>query len=305
VRTIVVLGMHRSGTSAITRALGLLGAEMGPADRLGRHWENKHLRNVNARLLKAGGGAWDSPPAGEDWLSTVDSDGLPELAKERIAEEFGDAEVSVWKDPRTCLTMPFWRPLMGDDPVVVLIHRHPYEVAGSLEARNQFAPGLSFALWERYNADALRFSRDLPTSVIKYADVVGRPHEVMVELAVQLRAWGIDLPNDPATTDMELEASERHHVADSDHELDQPVATPSQRALFDTLAALDGPHVRFQPPDDLPEPHPLSREILLNAGKLRRVKRRRDANEADTSKGNKGNKANKAKAERKAARRSA
>ena len=176
---------------------------MGPADRLGRHWENKHLRNVNARLLKAGGGAWDSPPAAHDWLSTVDDDGLPDMARERIADEFGAAEVSVWKDPRTCLTMPFWLPLMGDDPVVVLIHRHPVEVAGSLEARNKFGHGLSFALWERYNADALRFARDLPTSVIKYADVVSRPHEVMVELADQLRGWGVALPNDPATTDME------------------------------------------------------------------------------------------------------
>ena len=287
--------MHRSGTSAITRALGLLGAEMGPANRLGRHWENQPLRNVNARLLKAGGGAWDSPPAANDWVSTVDADGLPKMASERIAKAFGDADVSVWKDPRTCLTMPFWLPLMGDDPVVVLIHRHPFEVAGSLEARNKFGHGLSFALWERYNADALRFSRDLPTSVIKYADVVGRPHEVMVELADQLRAWGIALANDPATTDMELQESERHHVAASDHELDHPVATESQRVLFDALSALDGPHASFQPPVDLPEPHPLSREIMLNAGMLRRVQSRQDAPPS----------VEKAGRQRKAARRSA
>ena len=265
--------MHRSGTSALTRALGLLGAEMGLVDDLGKHSENKHLRNVNTRLLDAAGGAWDAPPSGSK-IQRASGDGLPELAGERIRHVFGSADVAVWKDPRTCLTLPFWLPLIGDDPVVVLIHRHPYEVARSLETRNRFGFGHSFALWERYNADALQSAAGLPTTVLKYTDVVNRPHEVMTELVKHLRDCGVDLPNDPAMTDMEFEASARHHVSASDDVLDHPVATESQRALFDVLASLDGPQARFQPPAELQPAHPLSDELMRAAGKLRRVRRR-------------------------------
>lgn len=265
--------MHRSGTSALTRALGLLGAEMGSSDHLGRHWENRHLRNVNTRLLDSAGGAWDSPPA---WvkIDQAGADGLPDMASARIRQVFGSADVAVWKDPRTCLTLPFWLPLIGEDPVIVLIHRHPYEVARSLETRNRFSAGLSFALWERYNVDALRFAAGRPTTVLKYADVVGRPQAVMTEVVQHLRDCGIDLPNDPAATDMEFEADARHHVSASDEVLDHPVATESQRVVFDLLSSVGGSSTIFQPPAELPAAHPLSEELMRAAGKLRRVRKR-------------------------------
>lgn len=246
---------------------------MGPGDHLGQHWENKHLRNVNVRLLEAAGGAWDAPPSG-DKLAGTRVKGLSKLASERISQTFGTADIAVWKDPRTCLTLPFWRPLIGHDPIVVLIHRHPYEVARSLESRNRFGHGLSFALWERYNADVLRFADGLPTTVLKYTDIVGRSREVMTELVKQLSDCGVDLPNDPATTDMELQPSARHHVSDSDDVLDHPVATASQRVLFDLLVSLDGQHANFQRPAELPVPHPLSTELVRAANKFRRVRER-------------------------------
>lgn len=275
-RTIVVLGMHRSGTSALVRAIGLLGAEMGPRDHLRRNWENRYLRNVNSRLLEAGGGDWDAPPRGDDWITTADTPALRGLAEERFEQELGDAVVAVWKDPRTCLTLPFWRPIMGDGAVAVLIHRHPREVASSLETRNRFGHGLSFALWERYNREALRFADGLPTTVIRYSDLLGRPQDAMTRLAGHLRECGIDLPHDPATTDLEIDVSERHHEAVG-RVLDLPLVTASQRALSDALASLDGSHARLRPPSDLPPPHPLSGELMQAAGKLRRLRNRHRA----------------------------
>ncbi len=69
---IVVLGMHRSGTSAVTRVLNLLGADVGPAadliaeyDNPSGHWENKTLTACNDRILAAFGRSWDFPP----WLT--------------------------------------------------------------------------------------------------------------------------------------------------------------------------------------------------------------------------------------------
>jgi hypothetical protein len=59
---IVILGMHRSGTSATTRALGLLGASLGPPANLGKFWENQVMRRPNEQLLEAFGGGWECPP---------------------------------------------------------------------------------------------------------------------------------------------------------------------------------------------------------------------------------------------------
>jgi hypothetical protein len=68
-----VLGMHRSGTSAVTRALNLLGLTVcPPADLIGAHatnptghWESRTLVECNnAVLLAAGARSWCPPPPG-------------------------------------------------------------------------------------------------------------------------------------------------------------------------------------------------------------------------------------------------
>jgi hypothetical protein len=187
----------------------------------------------------------------------------------RALAAYGDPAVMVWKDPRVCLEMPFWRPLLGGDPVVVLIHRHPEEVWGSLDTRNGFGPGLSFALWERYNADALRGAAGLRTVVLAYADLIERPVEVATGLVATLAGWGVDLPNDPSTTDMELRADARHHRAAAT--FDHPSATVSQRALFTALAGAEGVHDAFVPPAIAP-PDPSSAELIDMRRQLRAVR---------------------------------
>jgi hypothetical protein len=266
---IVILGMHRSGTSAITRALNLLGAEIGPEADLGRYWESQRMRGPLDAVLAAFDGAWDAPGVmAAGWEHEPAVRAIEPQAREALAA-YGDPEVMVWKDPRTCLEMPFWRPLLGGDPVVVLIHRHPEEVWGSLDTRNGFGPGLSFALWERYNADALRGAVGLRTVVLAYADLVERPVEVTTALVATLAGWGVRLPNDPATTDMELRADERHHRAAAT--FDHPSATPSQRALFAALAAVEGVHDAFVPPT-IDAPSPLSTELIDMRRQLRAVR---------------------------------
>lgn len=257
--------MHRSGTSAITRTLGLLGADMGPADHLGKYWENRFLRRTNQRLLGEASKDWASPPPADDGFATgaaAESE-LPD-ARRLVAAEFAGADVVVWKDPRTCLTLPFWRRVFDEDPVIVMIQRHPVEVAGSLATRNRLAPGHVFALWERYNADALRFSAGLPTIVVDYGRTLTDPLGVVGSLVETLRSWGVELPNDPATTDLELTAGSRHHETTSLDTMDHPAATESQRTMFERLRRLEGPH-RALDPGPLPEPHPRSLELLAKA----------------------------------------
>ena len=266
---IVILGMHRSGTSAITRALNLLGAEIGPTADLGQYWESQRMRVPLDAVLAAFDGAWDAPGVmPEGWERTAAVRAVEPQARAALAA-YGEPEVMVWKDPRACLEMPFWRPLLGGDPVVVLIHRHPEEVWGSLDTRNGFGPGLSFALWERYNADALRGAAGLRTVVLAYGDLVERPVEVTTGLVATLASWGVHLPGDPATTDMELRADARHHRAAAT--FDHPSATASQRRLFAALAGAEGVHDSFVAPTIDP-PDPSSVELIDMRRQLRAVR---------------------------------
>lgn len=267
---IIVLGMHRSGTSAVTRAIGLLGASMGPASQLRKHWENVVLREVNDRVLAAGGGSWDvPPPAG--WLDEPAVLALRDDARAELTAQLGGSSPVVWKDPRTCLTLPFWRDLLDVEPVHLLIHRHPGEVAASLAARNSFGEGLGHALWERYNADALRAAAGATTVVLDYGQLLAEPVRAL-ELVVEAFAdAGVRLPGRAATTDHGLVAQERHHTVAGDQVL-SAVATPSQHELFALLRALHGAHDPLVVPALQPT-HPLSAELLGVAGELRRTRR--------------------------------
>lgn len=267
---IIILGMHRSGTSALTRALGALGAWAGDDRHLGPHQENVPLRHVNEKLLQRSGGAWDCPPPGSEWLSSTDSTALASRARATLEREFGNFEaVTVWKDPRTCVTLPFWLDRLGvETPVLVLVYRHPTEVAASLSTRNGLGIGHSYALWERYNADALRAASGLPMIVLSYAEIVTDPAGVLAGVAASLADWGVTLPNDPTTTDTGLVPQRRHHTAPQAEAIDDDFATPSQRELLLLLGRLEGAH-RSLDVGPFPTAGPLSGELLVMAAKLR------------------------------------
>ncbi len=268
-QSIVVLGMHRSGTSAITRALNLLGGELGPREDIGAYWESHVMRSQCDALLAIFNGAWDCPGAMTNSWET--SDGIDEVRKGASAAiaRYGDPEVLLWKDPRACLTLPFWRKHLGDDPIAIIIYRHPEEVWASLDTRNGFGPGLSFALWERYNSDALRYATGLRTVVFAYSDLMQNQSEIMTELAATLGGWGVSL-KDPSTTDMELSADKQHHNA-TDHFSHLSATTP-QRELFDILEASRGVHESFLPPP-VTDPSPLSLELIKMRKEFRESRR--------------------------------
>ncbi len=271
-RAIIVLGMHRSGTSAVTRAIGLLGAEMGDAERMQRLWENIPLRNLNEKLFGLGNGTWDAPPE-PGWLDSKRARALLDRARRTVADQFGSAQVAVWKDPRTCVTLPFWLDVFEAEPVFLLIHRHPTEVADSLGSRNKLGRGHGYAMWERYNADALRSSQGHPTVVLEYGALVTDPVGSLASVSRSFADFGVTLPNDPATTDHGLVLEQRHHTASAVDEIDGETATASQQDLFALLRDLNGAHAELALPRQVPAAHPLSLELLTLARRYRFAKR--------------------------------
>lgn len=272
-KRIIVLGMHRSGTSALARAIGLLGAATGDPAHLAKTWENTPLRRVNDAVLESGGGAWDAPPAGDEWLDAGPVRALADRAERTLTAEFGTEPVTVWKDPRNSLTLPFWIDLFDEEPVVVLVHRHPAEVAASLRASGSLRPAHAYALWERYNAAALTAASGLPTIVLDYGQVMSFPAEAAMFTSRALAACGIQLPHDPAATDVELSPQRRHHSARTRDRIDAPTATESQLAIFDLLDTVAGAHRPLALPAPIPPASPLSEEILAMAGAMRQLER--------------------------------
>ena len=249
---ILVLGMHRSGTSAITRVINLLGAKlperlMGAAESNQRgHWEPASLVAAHDELLRAGGSSWDD-------LAHFDLDAVPAEARsafrERILEILGDeygrdADILV-KDPRICRFLPFWAEILaayGVAPKVVIPLRSPLEVAGSLTARDRMDPVYGQFLWLRHSLDAERDSRGMPRAFFAFPDLLQDWRGTIGRIGAEL---ALDWPVPPAAR-REIEAflsSDLRHQRSQAEDLDDPRRVPPIVAeayrLLTTLARTD------------------------------------------------------------------
>ena len=214
---VVVLGMHRSGTTAVTRVVNLLGADLGPADDLltqvdnpAGHWESKALVACNDRILGAFGRSWDFPPwLAAGWEHGRRADALvPELA-DTFRRVFGRGPW-VWKDPRTCLTLPLWRRVLGAGACVVLVGRDPAAVVTSIHRRDGIPRVYAAGLWQHYVRAAVQGAAGMPVACVRFEDLVRRPERTIATLADDLRALGVDLPGDPGDAAATLRADLVH-----------------------------------------------------------------------------------------------
>ncbi|MEP3477408.1 MAG: glycosyltransferase [Hyphomicrobiales bacterium] len=190
---ILVLGMHRSGTSAITRVLNLMGAAL-PQNILGAnkgneagHWEPEKLIELHDELLTELDSTW------ADWRS-IDlnkaSDDRYLYYKNRIQkiikEEYKDSKLFVLKDPRICQLLPFYSEVLEQSnikPKIVFQFRNPMDVMDSLRTRNEMLASDAALLWLQYVLSSEKSSRDLERVFIKYDDVLNdwrTCHEMIV-----------------------------------------------------------------------------------------------------------------------------
>ena len=187
-RFVCVSGMHRSGTSLVTRVVNLLGVDLGDADDLldgpdnpRGFWESLSLTKFGEKVLQSMGGSWDDPPVLPDgWESSPRLDQARPAASALLGRILGPAPVVGWKDPRIAVLLPFWRTVVSA-PRTLLVVRDPREVAGSLARRNGFPPERSAYLWLRYNVAGWR--GDDQRALVCYEDVVNEPQTAADRLA--------------------------------------------------------------------------------------------------------------------------
>lgn len=197
----LVLGMHRSGTSALTRVLNLAGAAL-PTTLLDAnfgneagYWEGAAFVALHDRWLSELGAAWDNPAALADGQPL--NERLDPWARELagvLEAQFGDAPLVVAKDPRMCLFLPVWLKalaLVGRDPLPVLTLRHPSEVALSLQSRDGMPIAAGVLLWLQYMLAAERFTRGCRRVQVAFDDLLADAEEVLQRIE---RAFSVALP---------------------------------------------------------------------------------------------------------------
>jgi hypothetical protein len=149
---VIILGMHRSGTSCLTGLLQQAGLELGdiveeaPYNKKGNR-ENVDIMELNNDVLLNNKGSWDSPPNQLTWNETL------QLRRDEILMRYIDKNIWGFKDPRVIFTLPFWLDGLKKAQLHYIgTFRHPLLVAKSLNSRQ---PDLSIekgvALWLRYN----------------------------------------------------------------------------------------------------------------------------------------------------------
>lgn len=167
---VIVMGMHRSGTSLLVDVLEALGIHMGVVQD--HHGEAMHFLSINQRALLAAGGNWLHPvvpaePHFDTW-SPLDLylEHLKQVGKWAKIKALIHAQPWGWKDPRNTFTLHHWLRIFPQAKVIH-VHRHPAEVIASLQVRNEKQgevqdealqdPAFCFRLWEQYVEQAMSY----------------------------------------------------------------------------------------------------------------------------------------------------
>jgi hypothetical protein len=178
----VVVGSYRSGTSVATRIVNLLGMPIthcsdlvrpGAANPTG-FWESTLMNRHNEWLLQQVGSSWCHPPSKEksehllardEWLR----------ASRNLFRHVHRTRWWVWKEPRLCLTLPWWRKALPEISMGILMLRHPLECAASSQEFLGVDEDWGLAIWERYMRQALPGLAGLRVTVSKYESLQQAP----------------------------------------------------------------------------------------------------------------------------------
>ncbi len=252
VPAILVVGMHRSGTSVVARLLESRGA------------------TLQSRQASANAGATEPPGSGQvdsttdfctallreanaEWwkVSELDGRGLPpgfldeqtNVLREQLQAHDGAAPL-VLEDPQWTLLLPLLQDALAGC-VVVHVVRNPLEVARALRERDGLPVHLGVALWTAYNLAALQHVEAGRRVFVSFERLLADPTLSSQQLLDKLSALGVVGLNADAATERAdaghlaiVPSLRRHHATDRELE---SILTASQLALWNALSqSLDG-----------------------------------------------------------------
>ncbi|MGD8234215.1 glycosyltransferase [Vibrio sp. TRT 1302] len=236
---VVVLGMHRSGTSLITKGLESLGVELSESmipqanDNVKGFWEDADILDFNERLLNTFGSYWYTTRPFK--ISDINSNQLNDLiseAYELISLKLEKHDVWGFKDPRTCVLLDFWnlvfQKLSSVEVKYLVCLRNPVEVAGSLQKRDAILEHHAYYLWLYYVTRSLScLNSGAKSYIVDYNEIISDPVSTLVNIASNL-SLDIDKPKFDYFCQEYLDISLRHNVFDECNDL-----SPVSQFIYD------------------------------------------------------------------------
>ena len=187
-KTVVVLGMHRSGTSLVSGILKNLGVNMGDVllgSNFGNptgHFEDLEFLKLNNAILKSACGGWDNPPSPEKIASQkkIFSDRIKLLVERRNS----NSEIWGWKDPRTCLTIDLFLEHLIN-PHIIICQRTHKEILKSLHLRGkiQYKDGIELVdYYEERISEFLQKHSSLRCLFLNHAENLKNPDSMIASI---------------------------------------------------------------------------------------------------------------------------
>ena len=221
---ILVLGMHRSGTSALTGLLSMLdvylGSELMPENYFNEkgYFENNFLYPINDELLNQMDSSWDDIFFHEKKISNVKN--VDEL-KYEINKEFECSNIFAIKDPRIAFLFPLYKRVLEELEVVVKVvipFRNPMEVAISLNKRNNFSYEKGMLLWVCHFFLAEKYSREFERVFIDFNKLMSNPKGAVTLMSEKLHInFDEKYTNNSKQINDFLEPELKHHNISADN----------------------------------------------------------------------------------------
>lgn len=192
-RVVCVLGMHRSGTSVLARAMSALGIQLGedlldPEEHNPKgFFEDRGVLQLNEELLARIGRQWSSVGVLDDGaLAPSRHEVLFERAIELLSDRTSHFPVWGFKDPRTANLLPFWREAfntLGLRVAYLISIRNPLSVAKSLAVRDDFPDAWSLIMWLQHCCACLRNTAGESRLVVDYDLLMSDPEAQLGRMA--------------------------------------------------------------------------------------------------------------------------
>lgn len=188
-KAIVILGMHRSGTSLLAKTIKSLGVYIGRDEQMisprednpEGFWEHSEIVDIHEKLLSSLSSSWDTTqPLPSEWWLSEDLLSYRSKIKDIVTTNFSNRAIWGFKDPRTCLLLPLWKSIFQElniEPVYMICLRNPLNVAASLQKRDRFTNEKSMALWTLYVMSSLYYTIDERRIVVSYDRLLEQPVE--------------------------------------------------------------------------------------------------------------------------------
>lgn len=191
-KLLMVLGMHRSGTSALSGLISDSGVSFGSKLLKGNkfnekgYFEDKTFFTLNKKMLFNAGYSWDSlEELNFARFKNIKQAIYRSKLRKEIKRLANDGDVVGIKDPRNSILLPIWKKILNNkkyDVYYIITARHPAEVALSHKKRDGFSINKGLKLWLNYNQAIIKYSADEKCFYTSFVDAINSPNDLIKNL---------------------------------------------------------------------------------------------------------------------------